>query len=54
MLSLMLIGVVKAQDTNETGNSTVFAGYEPIDIARAKFAAFNEGFNGNSLAQNFS
>jgi hypothetical protein len=29
-------------------------GYEPIEVARLKFEAFNDGFNGNSLAQNFS
>jgi len=35
-------------------NSTIWVGYEPIEVARLKFEAFNDGFNGDSLAQNFS
>ena len=35
-------------------NDTVFEGLEPIEIARLKFDAFNEGFKGDELAQNFS
>lgn len=41
-------------DLPADGNSTLFAGYEPIEVARLKFEAFNDGFGGDSLAQNFS
>ena len=32
----------------------MFAGLEPIVVARMKFEAFNDGFQGDTLAQNFS
>lgn len=41
-------------NTNITVNATSFEGLEPIEIARMKFEAFNDGFQGDKLAQNFS
>jgi hypothetical protein len=32
----------------------IWAGYEPIEVARLKFEAFNDGFEGDSIALNFT